>query len=151
MSDKMCNCCNTLSREIDANGDQTTAAINAAAMQALQTAQGTNDRLCAINNNITNQGYENRLQAQGLASQLQAQHAALSAQIAQENCADRELMRDIQAQNVRDQLANSQAQVAALTAQLNLTNQLNAQTSVLAGLIANQSAAAARTTSGTGA
>lgn len=120
-----------LAQQIDNTGDQTTAAINNAAMQAMQTAQGTNDRLCAINNNITTQGFENRLQNQALAAQLQQQHAELSRQIYEENCKDRELAREIQTQNIRDQLAQAQAQNAALTAQINLTNQLSAQTAYL--------------------
>lgn len=131
LSDKLCGSTNHISSVIDSTGDQLAAAINQATLQAIQTAQGTNDRLCAINNNITNQGYENRLQAQALAAQLQQQHAQLSAQISDENCKDRELMREIQAQAVRDQLTQAQAQNAALTAQINLTNQLTAQTSYL--------------------
>ena len=123
-------CCSTgrLSQEIDTAGDQTVAAINQGVVTGLQTQMQTNDRLCAINNNITQQGYEARLQAQGLASQLQQQHAALSAQIASENCQDRELMREIASQQVRDKLAEAQAENAALKAQINLQGQLQAQT-----------------------
>lgn len=113
MQQQLCCCCNTLTREIDNTGDQTIAAINAA------------------NNNITAQGYENRLQSQALAAQLANQHADLSRQIFEENCKDRELQREIQAQAVRDQLTQAQAQNAALTAQINLTNQLTAQTAYL--------------------
>lgn len=128
-------CCATgrLSGEIDQSGDQTVAAINAANIQSMQNAQIMADRLCALNGNISSQGYENRLQAQALAAQLQNQHAALSAQIAQENCADRELMREIANQNVRDKLAETQAKVSALETQINLTNQLSAQTAYLIG------------------
>lgn len=126
-------CCSTmnLGQQIDQNGDQTVAAINQSVVEGMRNAQSTNDRLCAINNNITSQGYENRLQNQELAAQLQRQHGELSRQIFEENCRDRELQREIQAQNVRDQLAQAQAQNAALTAQINLTNQLTAQTAYL--------------------
>lgn len=108
-------CCgfNGVAREIDNTGDMTTAAINAA------------------NANILSQGYEARLQNQALAAQLASQHAALSAQIQAENCQDRELMREIASQAVRDKLAETQAKVASLEAQINLTGQLSAQTAYL--------------------
>lgn len=123
-------CCATgrLSQEIDQNGDQTVAAINAANIQAMQNTQTLGGQLCNINNNITSQGYESRLQAQALAAQLQQQHAELSAQIASENCQDRELMREIAAQQTRDKLTEAQNENAALKAQLNLTAQLQNQT-----------------------
>ena len=126
-------CCATgrLSSEIDQNGDQTVAAINAANIQSMQNTQTLADRLCCINSQILSQGYENRLQAQGLATQLQNQHADLSRQIFQEGCANRELQREIQTQAIRDKLAETQAKNAALEAQINLTNQLQAQTAYL--------------------
>lgn len=113
---------------VNAAGDQITTAINQGVITGLQTQMQTNDRLCCINNNITSQGYESRLQNQALAAQLQQQHAALSAQIAQENCADRELMRQIADQQTRDKLIEAQNENAALKAQLNLTAQLQNQT-----------------------
>ena len=125
MQQQLCCCCNTLTREIDNVGDQTVAAINAA------------------NGNIIAQGYENRLQAQGLAAQLASQHAELSRQIFEENCKDRELQREIQSQAVRDQLAQAQATNAALTAQINLTNQLTAQTAYLVSQLKPAETAAA--------
>lgn len=110
-------CCATgrLSQEIDSTGDQTVAAIHS-----------ISDKLCAINNNITAQNYENRLQAQALSAQSQLQTAQLSAQIADENCKDRELMRDIQAQAIRDQLTQAQAKIVQLETQ-NYVNQSNSQ------------------------
>ena len=48
--------------------------------------------------------------------------------IEQEGCANRELQREIQTQALRDVLANSQAENAALKAQLFQTNAMNAQT-----------------------
>lgn len=150
LSDKLCHSTHDLSAQIDATGDQTVAAINGAAMQALQTAQGLSDRLCAINNNITNQGYENRLQAQALASQLQAQHAQLMAANDMQHCQDRELMREIASQAVRDKLAEAQADIASKNAQINLQQQLQSQTLYLISQLA-PAAAAARTASGTGA
>ena len=123
-------CCSTgrLSQEIDATGDQTVAAINQANIQSMQNTQLMADRLCGVNQNISSQGYETRLLAQQLASQLQAQHADLKATIQNENCQDRELMREIAAQAVRDKLAETEAALQAKTAEINLTNQLSNQT-----------------------
>ena len=78
-----------------------------------------------------------------LAAQLANQHAELSRQIFEENCKDRELQREIQAQAVRDQLTQAQAQNAALTAQINLTNQLTAQTAYLVAQLKPAETAAA--------
>ena len=124
LSDKLCGSTTHIMSTIDNTGDLLVATIN-------QSAQSTNDRLCAINNNITTQGYENRLQNQALAAQLAEQHAALSRQIFEENCKDRELQREIQTQALRDKLAETQANLAAKEAQINLTNQLTAQTAYI--------------------
>lgn len=131
ISDKICCSTGRLSDEIDRNGDQVTAAINQGVIEGMRNTQGTNDRLCAINNNITNQGYENRLQGQALAAQLAAQHADISRQIFEENCKDRELQREIQTENLRSKLAETQANLAAKEAQINLSQQLTAQTAYL--------------------
>jgi len=138
-------CCATgrLSQEIDNTGDQATAAINAANIQSLQNTQQISNGLANLGQAITSQGFENRLQAQSLAAQLQSQHAALSAQIASENCADRELMREIASQAVRDKLAESQAENAALKAQINLQSQLSSQTLYLIDQLKTTTTAAA--------
>ena len=143
LSDKICCSTMNLSGQIDATGDATVAAINQGVIEGMRNNQITGDKIGLVNNNITNQGYENRLQAQALAAQLQNQHAQLSAQIANENCADRELMREIAAQNVRDKLAEAQAENASLKAQINLTNQLSAQTQYLIGQLKTTTTAAA--------
>lgn len=119
---------NALGMQMGGNTAAITGAITQGTINDLQSSANLNEKLCMINNNITTQGYESRLQSQALMAQLSAQHAELSAQIFKENCADRELVRDIQAQNVRDQLAQAQATNAALTAQINLSNQLQSQT-----------------------
>ena len=147
IAQQVCNLTGRLSQEIDTTGDQAVAAINATNIQSMNNTAMLGEKLCGINNNITSQGYENRLQAQSLAAQLQQQHAALSAQIAQENCADRELMREIASQNVRDKLAEEQAKNAALTAQINLSNQLQAQTLYLINQLKPATATATATTS----
>lgn len=105
-------CCATgrLSQEIDTAGDQTVAAVNMA------------------NQNISAQGYENRIQAQAIANQLQNQHADLKATIIEQGCQDRETMRQIADQQVRDKLNECQNELAAQRAQNNLTAQLQNQT-----------------------
>ena len=113
---------------INSTGDAITGAINQGTISGLQSNANLAEKLCCINNNITSQGYENRLQAQSLASQLQNQHADLSRQIFQEGCANRELQREIQSQAIRDKLAEAQAKNASLEAQINLQGQLQAQT-----------------------
>lgn len=51
--------------------------------------------------------------------------------IEQEGCANRELQREIQAQNIRDQLAKSEAENQALKAQIFNINAMNAQTAAI--------------------
>lgn len=131
---------------INQAGDQITGAINQGTITGLQSSANLSEKLCGINQNITSQGYESRLQAQSLAAQLQNQHCQLQAQIYEEGCKNRELQREIQSQAIRDKLAEAQARNAALEAQINLTNQLTAQTAYLV----NQLKPAA-TTAATGA
>lgn len=107
---QMCCATGRLSQEIDQAGDQTVAAVNAANM------------------NISAQGYENRIQAQAIANQLQNQHADLKATIIEQGCQDRETMRQIADQQVRDKLNEVQNELAAQRAQNNLTAQLQNQT-----------------------
>lgn len=113
---------------VNSTGDAITGAINQGTISGLQSTANLAEKLCQINNNITSQGYESRLQAQALASQLQAQHADLAGQIFKEGCANRELQREIAAQAVRDKLAEKEAENAALKAQINLQGQLQSQT-----------------------
>lgn len=84
-----------------------------------------------LNLNIAEQGAQSRLQAQELASQQQACCCQVLRAIEQEGCANRELQREIQTQALRDVLANSQAENAALKAQLFQTNAMNAQTAAI--------------------
>lgn len=82
--------------------------------------------LTSINNNITAQNYENRLQAQQLASQQQQCCCQVLQKIEQEGCANRELQRQIQTEAITTALNDAKAQNAALTAQINLSQQLAA-------------------------
>ena len=125
---QICCAAGRLSQEIDSTGDQTVAAINQANIQGMQNAQMMADRLCATNGNISAQGYENRIQAQAIANQLQNQHADLKATIIEQGCQDRETMRQIADQQVRDKLSECQNELAAQRAQNNLTAQLQNQT-----------------------
>lgn len=128
---------------LNSTGDAITGAINQGTISGLQNTAQISEKLCCINNNITAQNYESRLQAQALAAQLQAQHADLAGQIFKEGCANRELQREIAAQAVRDKLAEEQAKNAALQAQINLSNQLQAQTLYLVDQLKPAAAAAA--------
>lgn len=116
---------------IQSTARDTQASINAVNIASMQNTQQISNALCNVNQNITNQGYESRLLGQSLASQLASQHAELSRQIFEENCKDRELTREIATQALRDKLAEAEAKNASLEAQINLTNQLSAQTAYL--------------------
>lgn len=121
----------SINNTINQNARDAQAGLNAVNVTSLQNTQQITNALCNVNQNITNQGYEGRLQTQQLAAQLAEQHNALSRQIFEENCKDRELMREIQTQELREKLTDAQNKNAALEAQINLTNQLTAQTAYL--------------------
>ena len=121
-------CClgGKLSQEIDQTGDLINASIQHGTVQGMRNTQQISDRLCQTNQNILNQGYETRLLGQNLASQLQNQHADLKATIIEQGCQDREVMREIANQQVRDKLAEAQAKIVQLETQ-NYVNQSNSQ------------------------
>jgi len=102
--------------------------VNAGIAGATAVVQSS---LADVNNNITAQNFENRLQAQQLASQQQNCCCQVLRAIEQEGCANRELQREIQTQNIRDQLAVSQAENQSLKAQLFSTNAMAAQTATI--------------------
>ena len=87
--------------------------------------------LAGVNLTITQQGAESRLQAQQLAAQQQACCREVKTAIEREGCANRELQREIQTQEIRDKLANSQAENQALKAQIFGTNNNAQQTQAL--------------------
>ena len=131
---------------INSTGDAITGAIAAGTLAQTQNQGATNLAMCqgfgglnsaidrgigALNLNIAEQGAQSRLQAQELASQQQACCCQVLRAIEQEGCANRELQREIQTQALRDVLANSQAENAALKAQLFQTNAMNAQTAAI--------------------
>ena len=151
ISDKICCSTGRLSQEIDSTGDGITAAITDARVQSMANTQLIKDGLCGINQNISQQSAATQLLATQLASQLQAQHADLKATIQQENCADRELMREIAAQATRDELGKAQAKIVQLETQ-NYVNQSNSQQTLYLTNVIEQlktTAAAARTTTAT--
>ena len=143
MQQQMCCCCNNLSKEIDATGDGITAALTNGRIQDMQNTQTILGGMSNLGQAISNQGYQNQLQTKDVLAALSQQHADLSRQIYEENCKDRELQREIAAQNDRDQLMQCQAQNAALTAQINLTNQLTAQTAYLVSQLKPETTTAA--------
>lgn len=131
---------------INSTGDAITGAIAAGTLAQTQNQGTTNLALCqgfgglnsaidrgigALNLNISEQGAQSRLQAQELASQQQACCCQVLRAIEQEGCANRELQREIQTQALRDVLANSQAENAALKAQLFQTNAMAQQTAAI--------------------
>lgn len=142
---------------VNSTGDAIVGAINSSAMSTqqgiynntlnqVQSQGATNLAMCQgfgginssidrgvglLNMNITEQASESRLQAQQLASQQQQCCCQVLQKIEQEGCANRELQREIQTQNIRDQLANSQAENQALKAQLFSINAMNAQTAAI--------------------
>lgn len=123
-------CClgKSIAQDIDQTGDQLNAAIQQNTVQGMQNTRDIGDKLCMTNQNITNQGYQNQLQTKDVLAAMAAQHADIRALIQNENCQDRELIREVATQQVRDKLAETQAELAAQKAQGNLTNQLQNQT-----------------------
>lgn len=123
-------CClgGKVSQEIDQTGDLINASIQNGTVQGMRNTQQISDRLCQTNQNILNQGYENRLLGQNLASQLQGQHADLKAEIIKQGCQDRETMREIANQAVRDKLAEANAKIANLETRQALTDSNQSQT-----------------------
>ena len=97
--------------------------------------------LAGVNLTITQQGAESRLQAQQLAAQQQACCCEVKTAIEREGCANRELQREIQTQEIRDKLANSQAENQALKAQIFTSNSNNAQTQALIAAMTAQTQA----------
>ena len=111
------------------NSIQNNASTNLAVAQGFGGLNAAfNAGVGSLNLNIANQAAESRLQAQQLASQQQQCCCSVLRAIEQEGCANRELQREIQTQNIRDQLANAQAENAALKSQLFQTNAMAQQT-----------------------
>lgn len=131
---------------VNSTGDAIVGAINSGALNNLQSQSANALAMCqgfgginssidrgfgALNLNIASQGAESRLQAQELAAQQQSCCCQVLRAIETEGCANRELQREIQTQALRDVLANSQAENAALKAQLFQTNAMNQQTAAI--------------------
>ena len=80
--------------------------------------------IAGVNQNITNQGYENRLSQQQLALQLTQQHNELLKAIDREGCANRELQRQIQTEAIAGALADAKSKVNILEQTQSIVNQL---------------------------
>lgn len=114
------------------NAVQSQAATNLAMCQGFGGINSSIDRgVGALNMNIADQGAQSRLQAQELAAQQQSCCCQILRAIEQEGCANRELQREIQYQNTRDQLAAKSAEVESLKNQIININAMAAQTSTI--------------------
>lgn len=115
---------------------QNQGATNLAMCQGFGGVNTTvNQGVGILNNNITEQGYQSRLQAQQLASQQQACCCEVKTAIEREGCANRELQREIQYQNKVDELNQSRAREAVLANQIFTTQALgNAVTTIINAL-----------------
>lgn len=114
------------------NAVQSQAATNLAMCQGFGGINSSIDRgVGALNMNIADQGAQSRLQAQELASQQQSCCCQILRAIEQEGCANRELQREIQYQNTRDQLATKSAEVESLKNQIININAMAAQTATI--------------------
>lgn len=135
-----------LGNMINSTGDAVVSGLNQNTISAIQSANATNLAMCqgfgginsalnsgfgTLNLTVAEQNAQNRLQAQELASQQQACCCQVLRAIETEGCQNRELQREIQTQNIRDQLAASQAENAALKAQLFQTNAMAQQTAAI--------------------
>lgn len=142
---------------INSTGDAIIGAVNAGArdtqagifqntLTQTQNQAATNLAMSngfgGLNLNIAHQGAESRLQAQELASQQKDCCCQVLRAIEREGCASRELQREIQTQALRDVLTNTQAENAALKAQLFQTNAMAAQTAAIINALKPTTAAA---------
>lgn len=142
---------------VNSTGDAIVGAINSTAMNTqqgiynntlnqVQSQAATNLSMCqgfgginssidrgvgSLNLNIASQGAESRLQAQQLASQQQACCCEVKQAIEREGCLNRELQREIQTQNFRDQLAAKSAEVESLKNQIININAMAQQTATI--------------------
>ena len=107
-----------------------------------------NNGFNSVNTAILNQGYQNqlaiveqngmnRLQAQELSNNQQRCCCEVVKTVTDEACKNRELQRQIQYENKVDELSQARAMIASLTAQNQITQQLN----TLAGQFAQSQAA----------
>ena len=141
---------------INANARDTQAGIFQNTLTQTQNQGATNLAMCqgfggvnttinqgvgVLNNNITEQGYQSRLQAQQLASQQQACCCEVKTAIEREGCANRELQREIQYQNKVDELNQSRAREAVLANQIFTSNNNAAQTQALIAAMGAQAQA----------
>ena len=135
---------------INANARDTQAGIFQNTLTQTQNQAATNLAMCqgfggvntavttgvgVLNDNITKQGYESRLQNQELAAVQQRCCCEIKTAVEREGCANRELQREIQYQNKVDELNQSRAREAVLANQIFTTQALgNAVTTIINAL-----------------
>ena len=140
----------TTTEAINSNGRDTNNAIYQSNLTSVQNQGNTNlgianlgkdfmtavmglganlsQALAGINQNITNQGYEARLQAQELANKQQQCCCQLLQKIEQEACANRELQRQIQTEYIAGALADAKSKVNILEQTQSIVSQLKTTT-----------------------
>lgn len=124
---------NTNARDIQAGIFQNTltqtqnqGATNLAMCQGFGGVNSSIDKgVGVLNSSILEQSYEARLQAQQLASQQQACCCEVKQAVEREGCLNRELQREIQYENTRDELAQSRNRETVLANQLFTQNVVN--------------------------
>ena len=123
---------------------QNQAAANLAMCQGFGGVNTTvSQGVGVLNDNITRQGYESRLQNQELAAAQQRCCCEIKTAVEREGCANRELQREIQYQNKVDELNQSRAREAVLANQIFTTQALgNAVTTIINALKPAATAAA---------
>lgn len=140
----------TTTEAINSNGRDTNNAIYQSNLTSVQNQGNTNlgianmgkdfmtaimglganlsQALAGINQNITNQGYEARLQSQELANKQQQCCCQMLQKIEQEACANRELQRQIQTEFIASALADAKSKVNILEQTQSIVNQLKTTT-----------------------
>ena len=140
----------TTTEAINSNGRDTNNAIYQSNLTSVQNQGNTNlgianmgkdfmtaimglganlsQALAGINQNITNQGYEARLQAQELANKQQQCCCQMLQKIEQEACANRELQRQIQTEAIAGALADAKSRVNILEQTQSIVSQLKTTT-----------------------
>lgn len=129
-----------LDRTIIEGGDGFGGASMLAGGAGLQSAlcQG----FSGVNTAVTTQGYESREATNALANQVAQCCCQITRAVEEQGCQNRQLQRQIQAENVASQLCDAKAKIASLEAQQALSLSQQAQTAYLISQLKPTTAAA---------
>ena len=127
--DAVSNLSQHVSDAINSNGRDTNQAINNANVQAVKDSGDTRLTISQTGNNMAQ-----LITALGANFKLSAQHAELLKAISDENCKDRELMRQIQTETIAGKLADEKAENTVLKQNGLLLTQFNQLAQAIAGL-----------------